>query len=96
MKPFNPILGETVQAYFPDGSQMYCEHISHHPPISSFLLEGPTQNYRVSGHLEFKAKISKNTLIMQNDGPQNVDFNDGQRVTFHTPTDKLKGMLFGD
>lgn len=37
-KPFNPILGETFQANFDDGTQISCEHISHHPPISSFLV----------------------------------------------------------
>ncbi len=41
LKPFNPLLGETYQGYFDDGSRIYCEHTSHHPPISNFLIEGP-------------------------------------------------------
>lgn len=36
LKPFNPILGETLQATMPDGSKVYCEHISHHPPITAY------------------------------------------------------------
>lgn len=40
-KPFNPILGETWQADMCDGSTMYMEQISHHPPVSAFHLEGP-------------------------------------------------------
>ena len=40
-KPFNPILGETWQASLSDGSQMYMEQISHHPPVSAFHIEGP-------------------------------------------------------
>lgn len=40
-KPFNPLLGETNQGSFADGSRYYCEHTSHHPPITHYLLEGP-------------------------------------------------------
>jgi Oxysterol-binding protein len=40
-KPFNPILGETWQGLLPDGSRIYLEQISHHPPISAFELVGP-------------------------------------------------------
>jgi Oxysterol-binding protein len=35
-KPFNPIIGETYQGIYPNGSHVYVEHISHHPPISCF------------------------------------------------------------
>ena len=38
-KPFNPILGETYEGYWPNGTRIYCEHISHHPPITCFLVE---------------------------------------------------------
>ena len=39
MKPFNPIIGETYQGYWPDGSSIYCEHTSHHPPITNFFVK---------------------------------------------------------
>ena len=45
MKPFNPILGETLQAELPDGSEIYCEHTSHHPPVSNFHLLAPDSKY---------------------------------------------------
>ena len=35
-KPFNPIIGETFEGVWPDGSRIYVEHVSHHPPISCF------------------------------------------------------------
>jgi hypothetical protein len=38
MKPFNPILGETYQGNFDDGTEVYCEHTSHHPPITNFFM----------------------------------------------------------
>lgn len=37
-KPFNPLLGETLQCTFKDGTQIFCEHTSHHPPISNFHM----------------------------------------------------------
>ena len=38
---FNPILGETLQGSYSDGTKVYCEQISHHPPITYFLVVGP-------------------------------------------------------
>jgi hypothetical protein len=37
LKPFNPILGETFQAYL-GGIPLSYEQISHHPPISSYYM----------------------------------------------------------
>ena len=51
-KPFNPILGETFEGYWPDGTKIYLEHISHHPPISSFLVEYEGL-FRLHGSLEY-------------------------------------------
>jgi hypothetical protein len=48
-KPFNPILGETWEAALPDGSRIYLEQISHHPPISAFQLQGPDGLYSFAG-----------------------------------------------
>ena len=41
-KPFNPVLGETWQGCLSDGSKVFLEQISHHPPISAFQLDGPS------------------------------------------------------
>ena len=35
LKPLNPLLGETYQCEWEDGSKIYIEHISHTPPISN-------------------------------------------------------------
>ena len=45
-KPFNPILGETYQAWI-DGCPVYFEQISHHPPIAAYLMKG--RGYEISG-----------------------------------------------
>lgn len=43
--PLNPILGETIQRVLPTGERFFAEQVSHHPPITSFLLEGPKDAY---------------------------------------------------
>ena len=50
-KPFNPILGETYQGTYSDGTTIDIEHISHHPPIASFYLKN--KNWIVFGAYEF-------------------------------------------
>jgi hypothetical protein len=62
-KPFNPILGETLQAQFADGTEVYCEHTSHHPPISNFLVHPKDRKgYQFWGHFEFVGSMSGNSL----------------------------------
>lgn len=45
-KPFNPILGETYQAEYTGGIQLFLEQISHHPPISSWQMVDPQGRVR--------------------------------------------------
>lgn len=52
--------------------------------------------YQFWGFYEFKAKISSNTLVMTNEGPNNVKFPDGQHIVYNYPTNRLGGMLWGD
>lgn len=45
-KPFNPILGETIQLWI-KGCPMYVEQISHHPPIGAYYFKG--RGYTING-----------------------------------------------
>lgn len=93
-KPFNPLLGETYQGVMDDGTEVYCEHTSHHPPIANFYLVN--QHYKSYGRYEFTGRLSKNTLHIRQEGPNYVEFKDKSRVVFYLPSVKVKGMLFGD
>ena len=95
-KPFNPILGETYQAYYSEGTRIYCEHTSHHPPIANFMVADPNELYQIWGYYEFKAKLKQNTLMMRNEGPNNIKFKDGQFISYEFPQSSLGGMLWGD
>ena len=98
-KPFNPILGETLEGYFKDGSKITMEHISHHPPISSYLIEGPEEYpYKMYGSVEFKGNIknSGNVLNIFFDGANYVEFPDGHIIEFHYPTTRVSGLMWGE
>ena len=96
LKPFNPLLGETLQGHFEDGTQLYCEHTSHHPPISNFSIEGKDDLYHMYGHYEYVAKMGTNTLTTKLQGPNNIIFKDGHHIRFGMIDFKIGGTVMGD
>lgn len=96
-KPFNPLLGETYQGVFPDGTTLSVEHISHHPPISVFSLDHP--QYTLRGYYEYKAKTSAtfNQVNIIYHGPNTIYLKaSGQKITYNMPEIKVGGMIWGD
>lgn len=96
LKPFNPLLGETMQGEFPDGTKFYLEHTSHHPPVANFLVEDADGGYRLSGYLEVVGKMGANSLTSGLRGPCDIVFKDGHHVRFGVPFYRLGGTLYGD
>lgn len=70
----NPILGETLNAYYNDGSRVYCEQTSHHPPVSYLLYYGPRESYRVFGPVIYAANAGLNSLTVSIFLNLNVDY----------------------
>eukprot|EP00347_Sterkiella_histriomuscorum_P004889 403358700 len=96
-KPFNPILGETLQAQFSDGTEVYCEHTSHHPPISNFYVHPKDRKgYEFWGFYEFVGSMSGNSLRAGQKGPNNIKFEDGQHIRYSLVDSKLGGTIMGD
>ncbi len=62
LKPLNPILGETHEMKYEDGSTIYLEQTSHHPPISHYIMYGPNNNYTFSGFSLFSSSAGLNSL----------------------------------
>jgi len=96
LKPFNPILGETLQAELPDGTEIFCEHTSHHPPISNFLMHPKDKSYEFWGYYEFTGSMAANSLRACQKGPNNIRFADGHHIRFSLPDYKLGGTIKGD
>jgi hypothetical protein len=82
MKPLNPILGETYEAIFSDGTQIYLEQSSHHPPVSSFELHGPNKEWYHTGYSSYKSGAGLNSASVKNNGKRRIEFKDGTIITF--------------
>ena len=95
-KPFNPLLGETLQGNFEDGTKFYCEHTSHHPPISNFLVEGADDMYKMHGYYEVCGKMGGNNFVSGLRGPNDLIFKDGHHIRFGYPSFKLGGTVMGE
>jgi hypothetical protein len=91
-KPFNPILGETLQGFIGEWP-VYAEQTSHHPPVGSFQYYGP--GYVLEGSHEFVASTSTNAINARQRGLAWVKFQDGGMVYFSLPTAVIGGIMFG-
>ncbi|CAI5747327.1 unnamed protein product [Peronospora destructor] len=101
LKPFNPILGETFQSTLNDGTDVSCEHTSHHPPISNFQFTG--EKYSIAGFVLWHASMSvkSNAMLNTNKGPVRVMFPDaeglpGTTIEYNLPYLQIGGLLWGD
>eukprot|EP00475_Leptophrys_vorax_P045828 TRINITY_DN9663_c0_g1_i3.p1 TRINITY_DN9663_c0_g1~~TRINITY_DN9663_c0_g1_i3.p1 ORF type:complete len:383 (+),score=93.85 TRINITY_DN9663_c0_g1_i3:60-1208(+) len=95
-KPFNPILGETYQAQYSDGTLMFLEQTSHHPPVSHWQMFGPNDSFQFFGYALWEASMMGNALKGTTHGPNVVAFPDGDKISFTIPYLWLRGILWGD
>src|SRR5690606_24058201 len=86
--------GETYEAVYPDGSRVYLEQTSHHPPVSHFYLVG--EGFKFYGYGGYAAAIRGNALKGQHIGPLWVEYSDGTIIEFSLPYIWLSGILWGD
>ena len=56
--PLNPVLGETFCEITDNGSTLYTEQTSHHPPITHFQFIGPAScPFVLNGYMEYKVTL---------------------------------------
>jgi len=95
--PLNPILGETFNAEKADGTKLYCEQISHHPPVSAYLLVHPEGNYKLYGKGEVAARLSGlNTIHGMRIGATTIEFKDGGQIIIENPDMYIDGIMMGE
>lgn len=95
--PLNPILGETFQAKKSDGTVIYLEQTSHHPPTSNYQMIGPQKNYEMFGFAVVNANITGvNSIKGWREGKNILKFKDGTLITYTTPETRINGLLMGD
>lgn len=96
-KPFNPILGETWQALLGDGTAIFMEQISHHPPITAFQMVAADEAWEFSGlsQPDVHAKMQSNLVKTSARGYRCVSFRDGTSIQIVYPSYNLHGILMG-
>ena len=93
-KPFNPILGQTFQGNLDKDTELYMEHISHHPAITQYLIKNP--NWELHGRWTYNCEFGMNYLDVFNEGWMTIKFKDGEEFQVKYPECKLKGIITGD
>jgi len=102
LKPFNPIIGETFQGFYPqtdksDGAKIYCEHTQINPSMTHFLIEEIEGRWKIHGHFTYVAHLSGNNLTIALDGPINVEIpKQGQSYVYFLPKLQIEGMMMGE
>jgi len=79
-KPYNPVIGERHFCWLKhdedDFTEFIAEQVSHHPPISAYVIENKKRNIRYVGNLEFKVAFGTNYVSVVTDGYGKIHFND--------------------
>jgi Oxysterol-binding protein len=92
-KPLNPILGETLVGELEDGTQLFAEQTSHHPPISQFYIVG--NGYNIHGYFNYTAKAGMNSITVTNLGKRIYEFYDGYKIIITCPEEVFSGTFLG-
>ena len=95
-KPFNPILGETFQAEFADGTLIFLEQTSHHPPVSHWEVLGPSKCYKLCGYGQPHVSINGgNSIMCHRSGKNKIEFADGSVIEYTMPQLIMHGLMWG-
>ncbi|XP_054820545.1 oxysterol-binding protein-related protein 1B-like isoform X2 [Prosopis cineraria] len=93
-KPFNPLLGETYEADFPDkGFRFISEKVSHHPMVVACHCEGGGWKFWGDGNL--KSKFRGRSIQLDPVGLLTVEFDDGEVVRWSKVTTSIYNLILG-
>ena len=97
LKSFNPILGESFEYVDNDlGVRLYCEQVSHHPPISACFAEGNGFHIYSNTHAETKFMLMKGCLEFIPVGKTVVNLHNFNETYLYTkPRIGVKNLIFG-
>ncbi|KAG6435974.1 hypothetical protein SASPL_100855 [Salvia splendens] len=93
-KPFNPLLGETYEADYPDkGLRFFSEKVSHHPMIVACHCEGT--GWRFYGDSNLKSKFWGRSIQLDPVGILTVEFDDGTVFQWSKVTTSIYNLILG-
>ncbi|CAL9183199.1 unnamed protein product [Musa hybrid cultivar] len=93
-KPFNPLLGETYEADFPDkGLRFFSEKVSHHPMVVACHCEGRGWNFW--GDSNLKGKFWGRSIQLDPIGILTLQFEDGETFQWSKVTTSIYNIIIG-
>ncbi|KAJ4803050.1 hypothetical protein LUZ62_015616 [Rhynchospora pubera] len=93
-KPFNPLLGETYEAEFPEkGLRFFSEKVSHHPMVMACHCEG--RGWKFWGDSELKNKFWGQSIQLDPVGKLTLEFDDGETFQWSKVTTTIHNLIIG-
>ncbi|XP_062146449.1 oxysterol-binding protein-related protein 2A isoform X1 [Alnus glutinosa] len=93
-KPFNPLLGETYEADFPEkGIRFFSEKVSHHPTLIACHCEG--RGWKFWGDSNIRAKFWGRSIQLDPDGVLTLEFDDGEIFQWSKVTTTIYNLILG-
>ncbi|KAK4399665.1 Oxysterol-binding protein-related protein 1D [Sesamum angolense] len=93
-KPFNPLLGETYEADYPDkGLRFFSEKVSHHPMIVACHCEGRGWKFWADSNL--KGKFWGRSIQLDPVGVLTLQFEDGETFQWSKVTTSIYNIIIG-
>ncbi|XP_073294763.1 oxysterol-binding protein-related protein 1C-like [Primulina huaijiensis] len=93
-KPFNPLLGETYEADYPDkGLRFFSEKVSHHPMIVACHCDGT--GWRFYGDSNLKSKFWGRSIQLDPVGILTLEFDDGEIFQWSKVTTSIYNLILG-
>lgn len=93
-KPFNPLLGETYEADYPDkGLRFFSEKVSHHPMIVACHCEG--RGWKFWGDSNLKGKFWGRSIQLDPVGVLALKFDDGELFQWSKVTTSIYNLILG-
>ncbi|PON42319.1 Oxysterol-binding protein [Parasponia andersonii] len=93
-KPFNPLLGETYEADYPDkGLRFFSEKVSHHPMVVACHCEGRGWKFWADSNL--KGKFWGRSIQLDPVGVLSLQFDDGETFQWSKVTTSIYNIILG-
>ncbi|KAM7252552.1 hypothetical protein ACFE04_024435 [Oxalis oulophora] len=93
-KPFNPLLGETYEADYPDkGLRFFSEKVSHHPMVVVCHCEG--RGWKFWGDSNLKGKFWGRSIQLDPVGVLSLQFDNGETFQWSKVTTSIYNIILG-
>ncbi|KAH0915188.1 hypothetical protein HID58_029634 [Brassica napus] len=93
-KPFNPLLGETYEADFPEkGIRFFSEKVSHHPTVIACHCEG--KGWKFWADTNLKSKFWGRSIQVEPVGVLTLEFDDGEVFQWSKVTSTIYNIILG-